>query len=401
MVTISEMLEILRKNFSMVFFASLLFIFPALATSPYQVVILTNMLIWGIFALSYDILLGQAGVLSFGHTVPFGVAAYLTAFLLTQGFPFIIALLVSIVMGAMSNLVIGLLCSKAKGVYYAILSLALAETLRISVENIANYMGTSPSVLTKLPPIIKSEYFFYLDLILAIILVVSGIIASLYIVLTRVKNLKNRIELSIRAVFYIILVMFLIYGAFLLIAKMDTLVERTTITVNLFYLSLILFLVTYLFAKIIVRSPLGSVWRAVRENPERAEALGYNILVYQLYALAISGGIAGVAGSLFSMTTIVNPTTAFSPFNTLMALLAVILGGTGTLIGPVMGAWIVQYLKLTLGSIPQLSILSMAILGLLYIIIILVFPYGIMGTWYYKGVKVRRMIRRMLKGRKI
>jgi len=373
------------------FLSTILFMFflPYLIGKAYTVSILSVILIWAILAISYDLLLGQAGILSFGHAAPFGVAAYVTAILLLAGFPFLISMIIAILAAGAINLFMGIPVRRVKGVYYAILTLAIAETIRISVDNFARYAGTSVSLIPGYPRFIFSEAFLYFCIMISFILLVLVI----YAMYDKIKKRARRdlfFYLSLSP--YFIILILSIIG----IIKMMSGNRLVIITINFYYLSLITFALSYYLAKIIVRSPMGSVWRAIRDNPIRAETIGYDTYKYSLYALFVSGAFAGIAGSLFALTTVVSPDSVLSATVTLLVLLSVILGGISTLIGPVIGTFIVQYLRYSLSTIPILSYLSMAILGIIYIVVVIVFPYGIMGTWYLKAIGLRRKIRRKL-----
>jgi len=387
--------KVVSSNFSSLLIISLLFVFPAIIGRPYWVSIFTVALIWAIFAISYDIVFGQTGILSFGHTAPFGLAAFVAAYLMFNGFPFIIALMMGIVVGMTTNVLMGLPVRRVRGVYYAILTLAFAEVARISIDNLARYIGTSIAFSAGYPQIVWSEIFYYFNLVIVLILLMF-IVWSLYI---RVKEMRRvSIGDAISIFISILIIGVVIYG---FINYLDGSLIRgfRILTINFYFLTLIFFIISYYIARRIISSPVGSVWRAIRENPMRTEMLGYNIYTYRLYSLAVSGALAGVAGTLFAATTVVNTETALSAMNTLIVLLSVILGGAGTLIGPALGMLIVQILRYFLASAPIFSYASMAIIGFIYIIVVLLFPYGIVGSWYLKAIRLRRKIMRVLSRR--
>lgn len=381
------------KNFTSVLVISILFTLPALLNNPYAILVLTSTLIWSIFAMSYNIIFGQTGIINFGHTASFGLAAFTAGFLMSIGVPFILALIPAILVGSLISLAMGLPLRRVSGIFYAILTLAVAEAIRLSIENLARYTGASISVLVGYPEIARSEFFYYLSVFISIIMIAL----VLYGFIEKLRNLRGIyigdaifiVTVAIVSVLLIKSVVDLILG--------DIIKGYQILTVNFYYLVLIIFLLCYYFSSRLFRSPLGSVLRAIRENPSRTEVLGYDVHIYRLYALAIGGGLAGVAGALFaSEITMVNATTALNSMNTFLVLLAVILGGAGTLLGPIIGMIIVQFLRYFLASTPVLMYFSMAIVGIAYIVIVLTFPYGIIGTWYIKLVPLRRRIARIL-----
>jgi len=374
---------------------ALLFTLPAFIGSPHWLSIFTIALIWAIFAISYDIIFGQAGILNFGHTAPFGAAAFVAGYLMYIGLPFILALIMGIISGIAVSVAMGLPVRRVRGVYYAILTLAFAETIRLSIENLSRYLGVSISVSPGYPPIVWSTLFYYFNVVITVLLCISIVLG----LISKVTSL-SRISIGdlLSALIGVVVAVVVSLGIASILSG-QILYKFRIITVNFYYLTLIFFLLSYYLAKRIIYSPVGSVWRAIRENPIRTEVLGYDTYTYSLYALAVSGALAGIAGTLFASVTIINSNTAFSSMNTIIVLLSAILGGAGTLIGPIIGMLIVQILRYILASAPLLSYASMAIIGIIYIIVVLIFPYGIVGTWYFKAIKLRRRIMKILSTR--
>jgi len=392
MAYMKELMNRIMSNLNVFLIIAILFVLPALISSPYWLSVFSIALIWAIFAISYDVIFGQAGIFNFGHTASFGAAAFIAGYLTHTGFPFILALIAGVITGAAVSVAMGLPARRVKGVYYAILTLAFAEALRLSIENLSRYIGTSISISAGYPPIVWSREFYYFNITIAFLLFVVMLLG----LIVRIKSL-NRISIGdlLSVLVSTIVIVITLYGVINLLSGRFIYGFRI-ITVNFYYLTLILFLFSYYLTKRIIYSPVGSVWRAIRENPTRTEVLGYDIYIYSLYALAVSGALAGIAGSLFASVTIINSDTAFSAMNTIIVLLSVILGGAGTLIGSVIGMLIIQILRYLLASAPLLSHASMAIIGIIYIIVVLVFPYGIVGTWYFKAIRLRRKIMKIL-----
>jgi len=153
--------------------------------------------------------------------------------------------------------------------------------------------------------------------------------------------------------------------------------------------------------KLFVDSPSGRVWAAIRENEARATSIGYNTLVFKVQATIISGVIAALAGTLNAMWNLSATPQTMGVDTTINALLMAIIGGSGTIIGPMLGAGVLQLLgyllNLWLGSVWQL------VFGLIYILLVLFVPYGIVGTWQQRSLQIQagwdRLIR-MLAGRR-
>jgi branched-chain amino acid transport system permease protein len=138
----------------------------------------------------------------------------------------------------------------------------------------------------------------------------------------------------------------------------------------------------YLLAKRIVNSPAGRVFVALRENESRVRMIGYNPVTYRLIAFIVSACIAGLAGALFSLWNMSATPTMTSAITTIDALIMTILGGIGTLIGPILGAGLMQ----VVGQFffqwfgPRWPL----VFGLIFIALVIFLPYGIIGTWRQK-----------------
>jgi branched-chain amino acid transport system permease protein len=146
-----------------------------------------------------------------------------------------------------------------------------------------------------------------------------------------------------------------------------------------YYLALAFAVVVYLLVKRFVESPSGRVWAAIRENEARAVSIGYNTLVFKIQATIISGILAALAGSLYAMWNLSATPLTMDVTTTINVLLMAIIGGSGTLIGPMLGAGVLELLGYTLnawlGSIWQL------VFGVIYVILVLFLPFGLVGTW--------------------
>jgi branched-chain amino acid transport system permease protein len=128
-----------------------------------------------------------------------------------------------------------------------------------------------------------------------------------------------------------------------------------------------------------VESPAGKVMVAIRENEGRAQMLGYNTFKFKLAAMIISGIFASLAGLMNALWNLNANPSMLSATTTINALLMTIIGGVGTLVGPILGAGVLQlmgyWLNVTFG--PRWPL----IFGTVFILIVLFFPYGLVGTW--------------------
>lgn len=236
----------------------------------------TRILIYAIFAMSLDLLVGYAGLVSLGHAAFFGLSAYTAALLADKlGISNVFfALPLSILVAAVGAVIIGFLSLRTSGVYFIMVTLAFAQMLYF-VVNENDFFGGTNGILA------------YADL--------HAKIGDLVLL-----DLGNPIQRYV----------------FTLVASIATL----------------WFLVR------LVRSPFGRVIQGIRSNERRMRALGYPIQRYKLVCFVIAGCLAGLAGYLyFVLTSFVDPTIIYW-LQSAQLLVIVILGGLGTLTGPVIGA---------------------------------------------------------------
>ncbi|MFX1580258.1 MAG: branched-chain amino acid ABC transporter permease, partial [Promethearchaeota archaeon] len=165
----------------------------------------------------------------------------------------------------------------------------------------------------------------------------------------------------------------------------DTTTFYFTIPVQ-YYLVLSCLVMTYVFERRLIASPFGRMITAVAQNEERAEALGYNSYRAKIVVMIISGAIAGLAGALYApYIRTIDPDTALGVNVTIDAMLFTIIGGIGTLFGPLLGTGVVSYSELNLVDfITDVLNLNgrfwLVGLGAMYIIIVLFLPLGIVGS---------------------
>jgi branched-chain amino acid transport system permease protein len=146
-----------------------------------------------------------------------------------------------------------------------------------------------------------------------------------------------------------------------------------------YFVALAFCVLMYLVARRVVDSPPGRVMIAIRENEPRAQMIGFNTFVYKLMAVTLSGVMAALAGLMNALWNLNATPDVLSVDTTINALLMTIIGGVGTLAGPMLGAGVLQLLGYWLNIIfgPQWPL----IIGVVYILLVLFLPYGIVGTW--------------------
>jgi branched-chain amino acid transport system permease protein len=279
--------------------------------------LLAQVFILGVYAMSYDLLMGYTGILSFGHAMFFGTGAYATGILLTHaGWALWQVTLAVLGVAIIQGLVIGVLSLRVRGVYLAMVTLAFAQMFFILAE------------------------------------------ATDFRDLTGAEDGLHGIPIP---------------------AWMSPTDER----LRFYYIALAFCVIMYLIARRVVESPTGRVMVAIRENEARAQMIGYNTFVYKLIAVTLSGTLAALAGLMNALWNVNANPAMLSVTTTINALLMVIIGGVGTLVGPLLGAGVLQLLGYWLNSTfgPRWPL----IFGLVYILIVLFFPYGLVGTWRARG----------------
>ncbi len=285
----------------------------ALAAFPlffgnYPVKLLQEILIWGIFAMSLDLLMGYAGMVSFGHSAFFGVGGYVAALALLKSPGLASALLLPAAAGALAALVIGFFSIRVSGVYFIMLTLAFSQMF-YAVTFQAAWLGAEDGIVGVPRP---AELGMALGRPLGFHLYLVGVVALAALALWR-----------------------------------------------------------------IVRSPFGHVLRGIHENEARMEAVGYAVNRYKLLAFVIAGTVAAVAGSLYTQQVGSITPDAFLWTTSGEALLMVIIGGTGTLGGAVLGAAAFILLQSLVSSYTERWML---ILGLTFVLLVLFAPGGIVGA---------------------
>jgi branched-chain amino acid transport system permease protein len=277
----------------------------------HQMSILNHILILGIFGMAYDLLFGYTGLLSFGHAAFFGTGAYVGIYVTNEfALPFVALLGVAIVVGLVLSVVMGVIALRTTGVYFAMLTLALAQLLYIMARRFEEIGGASGLTAFERP-----STFLPLDL-----------------------------------------------GD----------------SFHFFVLTVILLVGSYLLLRRILNSPAGDVLRAIRENEDRAEMVGYSTFRYKVAALAVSGVFSTIAGVMFGLFLFFgSPNFLFWVFSGDVLLLT-LFGGAGTLVGPVIGAGFVVLLEEALTPIIDEWRL---VLGIVFVLVILFFPRGIAGLF--------------------
>ena len=299
----------------------------ALAALPFfaekfYVQFFARILIMAILAMSLDLLLGYTGLVSFGHAAFFGAAGYALALVTPQyqAASFWTSFPLSVAASALLALVIGFFVVRTRGVYFIMVTLAFAQML----------------------------FFLFYD--------------------TKIAGGNDGIYIDVRPVARI--------GGW---QPFD--LDRYT---DVYYVVLVLFVLSYLLLRMILRSHFGRVIVGIRVNEPRMRSLGYPTLRYKLACFVIGGAVAGIAGYLAAVQFgVVNPEMMGWHLSA-SVMMMVILGGMGTLLGPALGAAVWMLLELGFQGLPEAGGIDFGrhwqlFMGLFIVLATLFLPNGVIG----------------------
>lgn len=292
----------------------LLTLFPLVNDSRSTLILFTQIFIFAVFAMSYDVLLGYTGIISFGHAMFFGIGAYTTAIFLDRWdhslVSFLFSLPVVLLLTGVVSYLIGVLSLRLKSHYYAMLTLAFAGLFFVLAEKWRSLTKGNDGFTFSIPDLFRD-----------------------------------------RTVFYFVALAFM-FGVFYLLKRFT-------------------------------QSPVGNVLMAIRENEQRTESLGYTILPYKIIASVAAGMVAGLSGSMYAIALRFVNTAVFSTNVTLDALLMTIIGGVGTLYGGIIGSAIILLAHAGLTDLAKVHWIFerwLIFFGVVYILAVMFFPQGIVGT---------------------
>jgi branched-chain amino acid transport system permease protein len=293
---------------------------------------------------SFDLLLGYTGIVSFAHTMFFGIGAYGVAIALSSSLgatwtAIAVGLAAALGISLVLSLLIGLFSLRVKAMFYAMITLAVASAFQTLASQLSDFTGGEDGLTFRVPAVLSPGF-----------------------------TLSDR--------------------PFLGVSLDGKLIS--------FYLLVAVTVILFLVMLRIVNSPFGRVLQAIRENEFRAEAIGYRTVVYRTLSNVISAGFATLAGGLLALWLRYNgPDTSLSFEIMINILLMVVIGGMGTLYGSVLGASLfivvqnylqdlMRFASEGLGKIPLLRDLVhpdrwLLWLGILFVVSVYRFPAGIVG----------------------
>ena len=339
--------------------AMLVAIFVLLALTPFlfpgakALGVASKMLVFILLVASYDILLGYTGIVSFAHTMFFGIGAYGIAIASNRmgegwaavGVGVAAALLVSLAL----SLVIGLFSLRVKAIFFAMITLAVASAFQTLASQLSEFTGGEDGLTFRNPEWLQPSFEPFEDEIFGVLL--DG-------------------------------KLFTYWGIFIAVVLLFLMLLR------------------------IVNSPFGRVLQAIRENEFRAEAIGYRTVVYRTLSNVLAALFATLAGALLAMSLrYVGPDTTLSFEIMLDILLIVVIGGMGTMYGAVIGSVLFvfaqNYLQDALavgeGWFAGVPLLGEVIapdrwllwMGLLFVLSVYHFPTGVVGKLRAWALRVR------------
>jgi branched-chain amino acid transport system permease protein len=284
--------------------------------------LLTRVLNWGLFGLGFDILFGLTGLLSFGQAAFYGVGGFVTAYLLVSGTlgSAWLALAAGTAAAGGSGLLVGWLAVRRIGIYFTMITLAFGQ-MAYFIENspLSSYTGGENGIPGVPVPVLG-------------------------------------------------------FGEHAI---------RISAGLPMYALFAVIFFAGYVLARRIVGSPVGAVLLAIRENTGRVAMLGHNVPAYKLTAFVIAALYAGLAGGLLGSFQSYMPPDAFSLETSGQLVVQTIVGGAGTLIGPLAGAAVWLWLRDNLQLIPGLATLWKLVLGIVFIALVTGLRRGICGEIAY------------------
>ncbi|WP_290818445.1 branched-chain amino acid ABC transporter ATP-binding protein/permease [Ferrovibrio sp.] len=291
------------------------FVLPHLGFSPSTI---NRILIWGLFGLGFDILFGYTGLLSFGQSALYGTGGMFAAYLLTEaGFPNVIAaIFIGAIAAGVVGYLVGLIALKRTGIYFAMITVAIAEVFYfVEFNPLSDFTGGENG----LPGVPAPQIAFGSTV------------------------LKFNTDWT--------MYMFLAFWYFIGIV----------------------------IALRIVRSPVGAILSAIRDNPLRASALGHNIHGYKLTAFVVAAIYAGFAGGLLGTMQGFMPPDAFLFETSGQLVMQTAIGGSGTLFGPLVGAAVWLYLSDFFQNVLQLGATWKLVLGVVFVLLVFFLRRGIVG----------------------
>lgn len=294
---------------------------PMLVGTRYIITQLTLFFIWSMVVIQWNLVLGVGGIFSLAQMALFAVGAYATAML---GYyfaaPMVLALPVASLVTVLASLVIGLACLRLRGPYVALLTLAIAQVLYLLIVNDTGCFTNPPSGCMP---------FF------------GG-----------VRGFSRFGDLGFRS----------LLGSKFFVAH--------------YYVGLVFVTLAMLFSIVVIKGPLGLAFQALRDNPAYATARGISRFRYQLWIFGLSSFFTGLAGALYAVQFGAVGPVVFSISTLLFLLSMIVVGGMGTIWGPLLGAAILMLSDEAMREAGDWRDIG---LGVVLVVFVVLLPKGLAG----------------------
>jgi branched-chain amino acid transport system permease protein len=278
---------------------------------PFTLTLLTEGLIFGLFAMSLDLMVGYTRLYSFGHAAAYGLGAYSTALILTHfGWPLPIGILTGVVVSTLIAVPIAWICTRSTGVSFAMLTLAFAQLGYAMLYRFKEFTGGSDGIGGIPRPVGPFGIDFF-----------QG-------------------------------------------------------KLGYFYMVVLCLVTSFALCTVLVTSPFGAVLAGIRENEAKMRALGYNTRAYKIAVVVVAYGLGSLAGALYTAFAGFVAPELFFWLVSGRVLIMVVVGGAGTLIGPIIGGVFFVVLEHQLSEVTELWPLAF---GAIFIAFVMLAPEGIWG----------------------
>lgn len=363
------------------------------SNSGYLVFLATSAGIYALFALGLNVQWGFTGLINFGHVAFMTLGAYTTALLTLKGVPTPIAVLMGALLAAFLGLLIGTSTLRLREDYLAIVTIGVSELIRLVALN-EEWLTKGAFGIQRYPLPLDVKLNPFSQFLLIGLFTAIAVYAGWQIWRSLTRQLRSTQAISENRGRSNknkgLLIWNAIAGLALLFIYMVGLVSLThySFKAGLMVLTFLVLALVYGGLEYLVQSPWGRILKAIREDEQIPKALGKNVFWYKLQAFMLGGAIAGVAGAFFAwQLTTIYPGN-FEPLLTFNAWIIVVLGGSGSNAGTLLGAIIFwAYDSLTRFLLPNLGLFNQSqagafrvmIIGLILMILMVWRPQGILG----------------------
>ncbi|MBA1147526.1 branched-chain amino acid ABC transporter permease [Ectothiorhodospiraceae bacterium WFHF3C12] len=299
--------------------AVVVLVLPYIFTSGSSISMMSQMGVMVVFALSYNMLLGQGGMLSFGHAVYFGLGGFFTLHAINGvnngawSFPLELMPLVGGLGGLAFGIIFGWISTKRAGVTFALISLGIGELVAASAQMFTDFFGGEGGISTNRVTAANEASIFGFN-----------------------------------------------YGP----------------QIDIYYLVVVWAFLATILIYLLTKTPLGRMANAVRDNPERAQFVGYNPRMVRFAQFSLSGFFAGLAGGLFAIMFEILTAENLGAIQSGSVLLMTYIGGIGIFFGPIIGAILITWLQTSLSAFSEAWVLYF---GLMFVFMVMYAPFGISG----------------------